>query len=41
MTENTIQTSRLRTDYLESGPADGIPIVLLHGNLSTGRLDSQ
>jgi pimeloyl-ACP methyl ester carboxylesterase len=37
MTSNTIQTSRLRTHYLESGPADGVPVVLLHGNLSTGR----
>jgi pimeloyl-ACP methyl ester carboxylesterase len=23
--------------YIESGPADGVPIVLIHGNLSTGR----
>lgn len=37
MTSNTIQTSRLRTHYLESGPADGVPVVLIHGNLSTGR----
>ena len=37
MTSNTIQTRRLRTHYLESGPDDGIPVVLLHGNLSTGR----
>jgi pimeloyl-ACP methyl ester carboxylesterase len=37
MTSSTIQTSRLRTHYLESGPADGVPVVLLHGNLSTGR----
>ena len=22
---------------IESGPADGVPVVLLHGNLSTGR----
>ncbi len=22
---------------IESGPADGIPVVLIHGNLSTGR----
>jgi pimeloyl-ACP methyl ester carboxylesterase len=30
-------TSRLRMRYLESGPSDGIPVVLVHGNLSTGR----
>jgi len=29
--------ARLRTHYLESGPADGEPVVLVHGNLSTGR----
>jgi pimeloyl-ACP methyl ester carboxylesterase len=23
--------------YLEAGPADGIPVVLIHGNLATGR----
>jgi pimeloyl-ACP methyl ester carboxylesterase len=23
--------------YIESGPADGVPIVMIHGNLSTGR----
>jgi pimeloyl-ACP methyl ester carboxylesterase len=34
---DTIQTDRLRTHHLESGPADGVPVVLLHGNLSTGR----
>ena len=37
MTSNTIQTSRLRTHYVESGPEDGVPVVLVHGNLSTGR----
>jgi pimeloyl-ACP methyl ester carboxylesterase len=30
-------TARLRMHYLESGPADGTPVVLVHGNLSTGR----
>ena len=34
---DTIQTERLRTHYLESGPVDGVPVVLVHGNLSTGR----
>jgi pimeloyl-ACP methyl ester carboxylesterase len=28
---------RVCTHYLESGPADADPVVLLHGNLSTGR----
>ena len=30
-------TSRLRMHYIESGPEDGIPVVMVHGNLSTGR----
>lgn len=30
-------TDRLRMHYLESGPREGTPLVLLHGNLSTGR----
>lgn len=30
-------TPRLRMRYVESGPADGVPVVLVHGNLSTGR----
>jgi pimeloyl-ACP methyl ester carboxylesterase len=34
---HTIETDRLRMQVLESGPADGIPVVLVHGNLSTGR----
>ena len=32
-----IRTSRLQMRYIESGPQDGIPVVLVHGNLSTGR----
>ena len=31
------QTKRLRMRYIESGPKDGIPVVMIHGNLSTGR----
>lgn len=33
----TVDTDRIRMHYLESGPADGVPIVMVHGNLSTGR----
>ncbi len=33
----TVNTGRLRMHYLEYGPADGIPVVLIHGNLATGR----
>ena len=32
-----LRTSRMDTHYIESGPEDGIPVVLMHGNLSTGR----
>jgi pimeloyl-ACP methyl ester carboxylesterase len=35
-----LSTSRMETAYIESGPRDGIPVVLLHGNLSTGRFYS-
>jgi len=37
VTSHMLQTSRLRLRYIESGPADGIPVVMIHGNLSTGR----
>jgi pimeloyl-ACP methyl ester carboxylesterase len=30
-------TERLKVHYLESGPADGIPVLMIHGNLATGR----
>jgi pimeloyl-ACP methyl ester carboxylesterase len=33
----TVQTDRLRMHYLESGPESGVPVLLIHGNLSTGR----
>ncbi len=34
---HTTQTDRLRTHWIESGPEDGVPVLLVHGNLSTGR----
>ncbi len=34
---DTVDTARLRTHFIESGPDDGVPVVLVHGNLSTGR----
>jgi pimeloyl-ACP methyl ester carboxylesterase len=37
----TIATDRLRMHYIESGPEDGIPVVLIHGNLATGRFYEQ
>ncbi len=33
----TVDTDRIRMHYLESGPAGGAPVVMVHGNLSTGR----
>src|SRR6188768_2719179 len=32
-----VDSDRLGTQVYESGPEDGVPVVLLHGNLSTGR----
>ncbi len=34
---HTVTTDRLQMHYIEAGPADGVPVVLVHGNLSTGR----
>jgi len=33
----TAKTDRLSMRYIESGPESGIPVILIHGNLSTGR----
>jgi pimeloyl-ACP methyl ester carboxylesterase len=33
----TVATERVRVHRVESGPEDGVPVVLVHGNLSTGR----
>ena len=34
---DVVATDRLRMHFLESGPEDGTPVILIHGNLSTGR----
>ncbi len=36
-----VDTSRLRMQVYEAGPDDGIPVVLIHGNLATGRFYDQ
>ncbi|MCY3539611.1 MAG: alpha/beta hydrolase [bacterium] len=33
----TVTTDRLRTHFYSAGPEDGTPIVMIHGNLSSGR----
>ena len=37
MRSYSVDTDRLRMHLVESGPEDGVPVVLIHGNLSTGR----
>ena len=32
-----VETSRIRTHCFVSGPPDGVPVLLVHGNLTTGR----
>ncbi|GAC1518585.1 MAG: alpha/beta hydrolase [Herpetosiphon sp.] len=34
---HTVATDRLQMHYLEAGPADGLPVILIHGNLATSR----
>lgn len=33
----SVETARTRTHFIETGPEDGTPVVMVHGNLSTGR----
>jgi pimeloyl-ACP methyl ester carboxylesterase len=37
MRERVLDTDRLRMQVLETGPEDGVPVVLVHGNLASGR----
>jgi pimeloyl-ACP methyl ester carboxylesterase len=37
MRSYSVDTDRLRMHVVESGPEQGVPVVLIHGNLSTGR----
>jgi pimeloyl-ACP methyl ester carboxylesterase len=37
ITAGMVQTSRLRTHVLTAGPAQGEPVVLVHGNVSSAR----
>lgn len=37
VTSHMAKTSRLNVHYLESGDPDGVPVVFVHGNLSTSR----
>jgi Predicted hydrolases or acyltransferases (alpha/beta hydrolase superfamily) len=33
----SVDTDRIRMHWIETGPSDGTPVVMIHGNLSTGR----
>ena len=37
MDKMMVETSRIRTHCFVSGPADGVPVLLVHGNITTGR----
>lgn len=37
ISSRTVETRRLGTHLLESGPEDGVPILLVHGNVSSSR----
>ncbi|MDJ0960480.1 MAG: alpha/beta hydrolase [Acidimicrobiia bacterium] len=41
VTTRTVDTDRLQMHVFEAGPEDGTPIVLIHGNLATGRFYEQ
>ena len=41
VTARTVGTDRLEMHFYEAGPEDGTPVVLIHGNLSTGRFYEQ
>jgi len=41
ITTRTGETDRLGMHVFESGPEDGTPVVLIHGNLATGRFFEQ
>ncbi|MDI1432798.1 alpha/beta fold hydrolase [Polyangium sorediatum] len=41
ITSIKIQTSRLRTHVLVSGPQDGVPVLFIHGNCSSARFFEQ
>jgi pimeloyl-ACP methyl ester carboxylesterase len=32
-----VETSRIRTHCFVGGPTDGVPVLLVHGNITTGR----
>ena len=37
MDKMMVETSRIRTHCFVSGPADGVPVLLVHGHITTGR----
>lgn len=37
LTTHKIQTNRLQTHFYSTGPVDGIPVILVHGNVSSAR----
>lgn len=37
VTARTVETTRLRTHVLQSGPESGVPVIFVHGNVSSSR----